>query len=140
MPDADPKIAAAIFSILDADTALSSLLSGPHEIHQDYAPEKAVLPYVVFSLHTGARTDRSFRGGHVRDQLWLVKGICRGRSATVARGIDFRCEQLLDEAEISLAAGRSLNMRREQDVSLPDADSGETIYQRGGLYRLRSTP
>lgn len=140
MPDADPRIAAAIFAVLDADPTLTALLSAPHEVHQDMAPEKAVLPYVVFMLHTGTRTERSFRAGHVRDQIWLVKGVCRGRSATAARKIDFRCEQLLDEVDIPLSSGRSLNMRREQDVSLPDADSGETIYQRGGLYRLRSEP
>lgn len=140
MPEADPRIAAAIFAFLDADATLAALLSAQHGIHQDYAPEGAEPPYVIFTLHSGTRTDRGMHGTHVRDQLWQVKGICRGKSPSAARAIDFRCEQLLDEADIPLSSGRTMNMRREQDISLPAVDSGETVYQRGGLYRLRSEP
>lgn len=140
MPDTDPLIEAAIFGVLDSDMTLAALLSAAHEVHQDFAPERAQLPYVIFTLHTGNRTERGMHGTFVRDQLWLVKGVCRGKSPTAARDIDFRCEQLLDEADIPISAGRTLNMRREQDVRLAAPDSGETIYQRGALYRLRSEP
>lgn len=140
MPEAAPQIEAAIFGLLDSDPTLAALLSAPHEIHQDYAPERAQLPYVIFTLHTGNRTERAMHGSYVLDQLWLVKGICRGKSPTPARKIDFRCEQLLDEVTIPLGSGQSLNMRREQDVRLAKPDYGETVYQRGALYRLRSVP
>lgn len=136
----DPEIAAAIQGVLDGNAALAALLSAPHAIFQDYAPENSELPYVIFTLHTGTRTERGMHGSHIRDQLWLVKGICRGKSAAPARQIDFRCEQLLDETEFAVASGRVLNLRREQDISLSQPDSGETIYQRGGLYRFRSEP
>lgn len=136
----DPQIASAVYDLLSADATLTALLSSPEAIYQDYAPENAQLPYVIFCEHTGTRTGRGFRGTYVRDQLWLVKGICRGKSPTAARKIDFRCEQLLDEVDLLVAAGRSMNLRREQDISLAQADSGETVYQRGGLYRLQSEP
>jgi hypothetical protein len=139
-PSADPEVARAIFAVLDADAELAGLLSVPHAIFQDFAREGARLPYVIFSLHTGPRTARGMHGSFLREQLWLVKGVCRGKSPTVARKIDFRCEQLLDEVQFPIASGRLLNSQRERDVATAQVDSGEVVYQRGGMYVVTSEP
>jgi hypothetical protein len=135
MSTPDP-VRAALYAFLDADAALGNLLTG---IHYGEAPESAKHPYTIFSRlsNVPSWSYRSF----ARDQLWLVKGVCRGSAPTAAEAIDARCEELLNEAELAIAGSRCLDVRREAGIpDLPKVDAGEIVFSVGGLYRIWSMP
>lgn len=124
----------AIFQLLSNDTELHALLSAPDAVYPDFAPEGAVYPYVIFGPLPGVLSwaFRSF----ARNQLWLVKGVCRGGDAEPARAIDARCEKLLNDAQLVIEGSHLLYLRRESDVPQSEIDGGDLITESGGLYRV----
>ena len=135
-PEPDP-IRAALGAYLSGDDELMAIATG---VHEEVAPAKAVYPYVIFARQAPGRLIWSMRD-YFREQLWLVKGICRGSDAAPAESIDRRCEALLRDADLIIAGGRLMDLRRESDMlPLGRPDNGEVVYHRGGLYRLQVEP
>jgi hypothetical protein len=135
MSTPDP-VRAALYAFLDADATLGDLLTG---IHYGEAPEDAKHPYAIFA-RTSNVSSWSYRT-FARNQLWLVKGVCRSGPPTAAEAIDARCEELLNDAELAIDGSQCLYVRREAGIpDLPEIDAGETIFSVGGLYRIWSMP
>jgi hypothetical protein len=118
----DP-IREALFALLDGDAELAGLLSEPHAIFHLRAPASAEFPYAIFHKQSGLPI-RAMGGGGFKNQLWLVKGLCRGGDQEEAEAIDERCEALLDNATFDIAGFELLSMERETDVPYPEDDSG----------------
>lgn len=131
--DADP-IRVALFGVLNGDDELKALATGG--IHHQRAPEGTTGPYAIFHKQSGVAI-WSMRDVS-QDELWLVKGLCRGGDAEEAEAIDARCEALLNDATFEIAGFDLLGIRRESDVAYPEDDGGETIFHVGGLYRLNT--
>jgi hypothetical protein len=135
----DP-IRAALDGVLHGDAELSSLVTGTDEggVFHLRAPADAEFPYVIFHKQSGLPT-RSF-GDAAVNQLWLVKGLCRGGDQGEAEAIDARCEELLDKQHFEIDGFDLIGCQRETDVPYPEDDSGETIFHIGALYRVQALP
>jgi Protein of unknown function (DUF3168) len=129
----DP-IRAAIFAVLDGDPTLSELATGVHHLR---APAEAEFPYAIFNKQSGLPI-RAMGTVAFVNQLWLVKGLCRGGDQGEAEAIDARCETLLDGADLDIEGFNLLACERETDVIFPEDDAGETIFHVGALYRIRA--
>lgn len=135
-PQPDP-VRKALYQHLSADAALVELASGG--IHYGEAPAGTPYPFALFDLHSSGLV-WSMRSAF-RDELWVVKGVCRGRDAEEAESINARSIQLLTDPDLLIADHTLLYLRLEGGMPpLHEPDNGETIYQAGGLYRLKAEP
>lgn len=127
----------AIFEALDGDVALEDLVED--RIFHKVAPQGSTYPFVVFGKQAGT-PQRTFRGPAVRSDLWMVKGVDRGPSASAAEEVDAALEAVLDDAELSVAGAELLYLRRESDLDYTEVLDGETFHHVGGLYRVVVEP
>ena len=134
VPAEDP-IRVALASYLASDAALMSLATGVHHLR---APAEAEFPYVIFNMQSG-QPRWSMRDASNND-LWLVKGLCRGGDQGPAEAIDARCAALLDHPSFPIAGFDLLGVQRETAVRYPEDDAGETIFHVGSLYRVQTFP
>lgn len=125
----------ALYEWLSADETLGALLSAADAIFPEEAPEGTEYPFIVYQQMSGV-VERAFRGNKARNQIWLVKGICRGGDPEPAEAIDRRLETLLDDASLPLEGRRLIGLLREADAPGHEIDGGELITYRGGLYRV----
>lgn len=131
------SVATAVYERLSEDSTLTALLATPESVFQHFAPEEAKDPYVLFNLHSGVQT-WSFRNFY-RNQLWVVKGICRGGDSTPAEQINARLETLLDDAPLAIGE-HLIYWRRENDINYGEIDGGTLVSHCGGLYRAYTEP
>jgi Protein of unknown function (DUF3168) len=136
MADYTDPIRAALFAALDEDDAMSGLATGVYHLR---APADAVFPYCVFNKQSGLPI-RAMGTVAFVNQLWLVKGLCRGGDQGEAEAIDARCKALLDGADLAIDGFNPPTIERETDVIYPEDDDGETLFHVGALYRLRAQP
>jgi hypothetical protein len=129
---ADP-VRAAIFTCLSGDATLKGLLSDPAAIFHRQAEQGAEPAYVIFQRQAG--TVQGVFGPGNEQAVWLVKGICRGESATRAEEIDARCQVLLDRVRLSTAGG-TLTVLRESAVDYGENVNGDQWHHVGSNYRL----
>jgi hypothetical protein len=129
-------IRTALYGLLSADDTLKALAAGG--IHHQRAPEGTTGAYCIFHKQSGAEVWSM--ADAFKNQLWLVKGVCRGGDAEEAEAIDERCTELLNDGLISIESHATMYLRRESDVDYPQDDDGETIFHVGALYRLMAEP
>lgn len=127
----------AIFEALDGDVPLEDLVED--RIFHQVAPQGSGYPFVVFAKQSGV-PEHTFRGPAVRSDLWMVKAVDRGPSATVAEEVDSALETVLADAELSVAGAELLYLRRETDLDYAEVLDGETFHHCGGVYRVMVDP
>lgn len=137
MPD---PIRAAIYQLLAGDGTLTALLATATSIYDERARQGSERPYIVFGRPSQVRTARTFGGGHVDSDLWQVKAVSEGGSASAAEAIDSRIADLLDGAELTIAGRDSLWVAREAGIRFPEDADQATLWHCGGRYRLLSHP
>ena len=126
----------ALRTALSSDPELVALLSAPTAVYHRTAPQSAREPLVIFAKSSGIEV-LAFKDGGFKDQLWTVKGVCRGGDAEQAEAIDDRCAELLQNAELDISGGRTLSLFRVSDVDYGEGDKGaDQIHHVGGIYRL----
>jgi Protein of unknown function (DUF3168) len=134
----DP-IRVAIVQHLLATPAVTSLLGAPNNVFHGTAPAKATPPYVV--LHRQAGTPEwTFDGPPLENDLWTIKGICRGSSAGQADAIDAALVAALTDAALPVAGYALLYLRWESKVGYPERDDGEIWHHSGRIYRVKVDP
>lgn len=134
----DP-VRAAIASRLLATPAVTSLLGAANNVFHRVAPRAAIPPYVVF--HRQAETDNwTFAGQPLERDLWTVKAICRGSSATQAEDIAKAITAALNDAPITVDGYALLNLRRESKVDYGERDGEETWHHCGAIFRVDIDP
>lgn len=131
----DP-IREAISAVLTADSELATLTTG---IHHRKAPPGSQEPYCVFFKQAGTDA-QALSGPALRNQLWAVKGVCRGGEAEAAEDIDQRLQELLDGAPLDVDGMEGLYLQRESDIEFGQDDAGEVIHHAGGSYRVIVDP
>jgi len=127
---------------LVADATLKALLAKPDAIYHAFAPEGAQYPYVIFNAQTPDMPLLSMgKKPALIEYLWLVKGVVRGTKADAAEDIDARCTELLNDAPLTIEGKTLLYVLRESGMPpYSEVDSGEPIFHRGGLYRIKVEP
>jgi len=132
---------AAIYTTLQAGTALTALLAGttsafPMNIYHLQAQDNAPLPYVVFSIQAGG--DENQTPKRRKNNLLYIRGYS-DTSAANAGSIDTEIDALLNGQAITSAGWANIYTRRENDIELiENLPSGEKIYCMGGFYRMRN--
>lgn len=130
----------ALYERLVADAVLTSMLSSSTAVYHGTAPQTAAFPFVTFQRPSGLPVWQ-FQGAHHQNDLWIVKGVSRGSSATLAEDIDKRIDVVLTDAPLVIAGGVLLGIWRELDVpAYPETESGEQYWHAGAQYRLVSQP
>lgn len=129
-------INAAIYTTLQAGTALTTLLAGTTSIYHLQAPDNSTLPYVVFSIQAGG--DENQTPKRRKNNLLYIRGYS-DISAASAGSIDTEIDALLDSKTISVSGWANIWTKRENDIELiENLPSGEKIYCMGGFYRMRN--
>jgi hypothetical protein len=126
---------AALYGRLAGDATLVALLAaGTLSIFADSAPDNAVLPFVVFSHHSGV--ELSLQAHRDPDELLYVRAFAG--SPLLAGSIDARLDQLLHFQPLTVAGFTNIWLARETDVSLTEKDAARvTTWNVGALYRSK---
>lgn len=134
----DP-IRVAIVQHLLATSAVTNLLGAPGNVFHGVAPANATPPYVV--LHRQAGTPEwAFAGPPMEDDLWTIKGICRGSSAGQADDIDAALVATLTDAALSVSGYALLYLRWESKIGYPERDDATLWHHAGRIYRVKVDP
>jgi len=128
-------IRTALYSALNVSAVTSLLPSGSAGLVHGVAPPTALYPICLFQEQASTSTLRM--GGNAFDSdLWVVKGISKATSASLAEDIDNAVRTLLDFGTLSITGGTLMHMARESGVSYAET-SGEIQYRHhGSLYRV----
>lgn len=124
-----------LFETLTGDAALTAAVGS--RVYSDLAPDKAAMPYVVFSMQTA---DRDVQGiGTERflvQPVYLVKAVGAGVSYEPLEAIADRIDAVLQGGAGSVTGGLIHACIREQMVRYPEVDAGQQFRHLGGLYRI----
>lgn len=125
----------ALWRALSDDDDLTGLLSNPGAIYHQYAPERSGTPFIVFSKSSGT-PQWSFAGDPIDHDVWLIKAIDRGGSASAAEDIAREVDRILNRADLDIDGRATLHVLRQSDVDYAEIDAGRVFHHVGGLYRI----
>lgn len=128
-------VRAGIYTKLNVSAVTTLLGSGSASLVYGVAPPTASFPICVFSKQSDVST-HTFGGQAFDNDLWLVKGISRSTSPSVAEDIDAVVRTLLDFDTLTITGGQSLYLARESGVSYVETDGDQTYQHVGALYRV----
>lgn len=129
----------AIYGVLVTDVTLTGLLSNPEAIFHQQAPQDAEFPFVAF--HKQAGTPRwQFDAAHIQNDLWTVKGISLGASASIVEDIAARIDLVLTDAALPVTGRSLLYLRRQSDVDYVETSGADTFRHCGAQYRVVTEP
>lgn len=119
--------------------ALFELLNGGLDVpvHHKVAPQGSQPPYVVFHRVPGAAIN-TFGGDPAERDIWVVRAVCKGASATPAEALAAEVQTLLHRATLSSGARTAVAIF-ETPVDYPEQDGGTTHHHVGGQYRVTTT-
>lgn len=132
----DKAIRQALYQQLNVASVTTALGSGSASLVHGQAPASANYPLCVFNKQSGRPDLRGFGGNDARNQLWLVKGVVRATSASVAEDIDKAANDRLHNATLTVTGGTSLYLAREGDINYPEVVGDQTYWHVGALYRV----
>ena len=125
----------AIYSKLNAATALTNLLAGTTSIYYEQAPDETTFDYVVFSHQAGGPNNDY--AGDSRDQLVFVRGYSTTGPAA-AGTIDNQISTLLHRGSVNVSGYVNYWTAREEDIDLVEvAPNGKKVWMAGAVYRIR---
>lgn len=128
-------IRTALYTKLNVSAVTSLLPSGSAGLVHGVAPSSATYPICVF--HQQASTSTLRMGGNAYDSdIWLVKGVSKASSASLAEDIDNEVRTLLDFGTLTVTGGTLMHMARESGVSYTETDGDIQYRHQGSLYRL----
>lgn len=132
----DKAVRQALYVKLNVSAVTSQLGSGSASLVHGSAPPTAAYPLCVFNKQSGVNDHRVFGGDDARNTLWLVKGVARATSASVAEDIDKAVNDLLHFGDLTITAADDMYLARESDINYSETSGDQTFWHVGGLYRL----
>lgn len=132
----DKAIRQGIYQRLNVAGVTALLGSGSASLVHGQAPASATYPLCVFNKQSGRADMQGLTGQPARNHLWLVKGVVRATSASVAEDIDKAAHDRLHHASLTITGGDSSYLAREGDVNYPEVVGDQTYWHVGGIYRL----
>jgi len=125
----------ALYQRLNVASVTTLLPNGSAGIVHGVAPAGSTFPLCVFNKQAATTTNR-MGGEAFKSHLWLVKGVCKGASASAAEDIDKAVNDLLHFGDLSITGADDMCLARESDVEYVEV-SGDTQFRHvGSLYRL----
>lgn len=128
------ELNAAIYSQLKGGTALVTALGGT-AIYHLRAPEKAPLPYVVFSWQGGG--DLNIDPNTTNETVQFIR--CYAAADAQAGTIDGLIKNLLHRQGLTVTGYNTVWCWREGDYETVETTAGVNTYTQGGFYRIRIT-
>jgi len=129
------ELAGAMYTRLSGGTALTDLLASTTSIYHGRVPDGASFPYVVFNLQGGG--DENIVPSRMKNLVLYVRGYSKTSQAS-AGSIDAQIDTLLHGQTLSVSGWVNFWTARESDLSgFEPMPNGETIWNAGGMYRIR---
>jgi hypothetical protein len=125
----------ALYQKLNVSSVTNLLGGGSASLVHAVANPQATFPLCVFQEQS-ARSVLRMGGNAFDSQLWLVKGVVRATSASVAEDIDKAVRDLLDFGTLTITGGTLLALTRESAVSYSETQGDVQYRHHGSLYRL----
>lgn len=123
----------ALYSRLAANGTITAALGGS-AIFQGIAPDGQALPYLIFSLQSGAM-DNICPSELINDVVYIR---AFANAFPQAGSIDAMVAADLHDGSISVTGYQNFWLMRESGVALPErGEDGKIIWQAGGMYRVR---
>lgn len=122
-----------IYSTLSGDATLSGL--APGGVWRGVAPAGTTGVYVVFNS-MGESDQYALAARAFTESDYQIKALAPGESALPAWTAAERIEYLLTDKALAMPSGRLMACRRNQVVSMTEADGGEQYQHAGGIYRI----
>jgi hypothetical protein len=132
----DTAVRQAIYQKLNVSSVTSLLGSGSASLVHAEAPPTANFPLCMFNKQSGITDHMAMGGTHMNSHLWLVKGVTRAPSASLAEQIDKAAYDLLHFGSLTITGADDLMVSRESDVNYSEIDGDTKYWHVGGLYRL----
>lgn len=126
----------AIYEKLNVASLTTLLASGSAGIVHAVAPPSAAYPLCVFQKQAGLVDQLAMGGDAAKNQLWVVKGVVRGTSQSVAEDIDKATTDLLHFGSLNISGADDMYLAREGDVEYPEVSGDAQFRHVGGIYRL----
>jgi hypothetical protein len=130
----------AIYEYLADDDVLADIATGVFHlrVNRSEDDDEVDYPVVIFQKTSGQTQHYTFSKDDppTDNQLWLVKGV---GSSSQAEAIDERCQEILQDAPISIPGRTVFFLIRDSDMPpYRDDTAGETSVHIGSVYRLVS--
>lgn len=132
-------VRAAIFAKLaDSDDLVDALADGADGICHRAADTDIVPPFVI--MHKQAGTPSRFMRNDtvLENELWLVKGVCRGETGEDAEAIHELIIDALDNRNIEIDGHVAIKLLRTEDIDYGEISDGDQWHHVGALYRVTS--
>jgi len=133
------SVRAALYAALVGDPELVAMLGDPlggqPSIFHQVAPLAAGFPVVIFAKQAG-NPRWTFAGPPTDSELWMVKAINEGESASAAETIAGEIDRVLTDAALTIDGRGLLWLRRESDVDYLEQSGPDLYHHVGGIYRL----
>lgn len=133
------EIRRSLYQTLTSTPAITGLLAASDGVYHQRIPQDAALPAIVFHKQAGTPVWQ-MSSAHIQNDLWLVKAVTVGASATVAEDIAAAVDQTLTDATIAITGQHRLAIYRESDVDYPETDGADVYRHCGALYRIVTQP
>lgn len=125
----------ALYQALNVASVTTHLGSGSASLVHEVAPPSASYPLCLFNRQSDTSTLR-FGGNAFDNQVWQVKGIVRGSSASTAEDIDKAVRDLLDFGTLTISGGSLMFMARISGFEYAENEGDEVYRHAGSLYRV----
>lgn len=133
----DTAVRQAIYQKLNTASVTTLLGSGSASLVHGEAPPTAQFPLCVFHKQSGITDMLSMGGAHANNHLWLVKGVVRASSASVAESVDKAAFDLLHFGDLTITGATDTYLSRESDLNFSETVGDQKYWHVGGIYRLR---
>lgn len=125
----------ALYERLNVVSVTSQLGSGSASLVYEIAPPSASYPLCVFARQSDVSTLR-FGGNAFDSQIWMVKGVVRGGTPSVAEDIDKAVRDLLDFGSLTISGGSLMHLARLDGLGFTETVGDQTYRHVGSSYRL----
>lgn len=125
----------ALFGRLSSTAAVTALLSGTAAIYHLRAPNNAGYPYIVFSIQGGG--DENDTANRTKNLVLFIRAYS-GVSAKQAGSVDAQIDAALHLTPLTVSGWTDFWLAREEDLEAVESEpDGQSIYMKGGFYRVR---
>jgi len=128
-------IRSALYQALNVSGVTTQLGSGSASLVHGVSPPSSDYPICLFNRQSDV-SRLNFGGNAFDEQLWLVKGVVRATSASIAEDIDKAVRDILDFGTLTVTGGTLLFLARTSGVEYTETDGDQTYRHAGSIYRL----
>lgn len=125
----------ALYAKLNVAAVTTLLDAGSASLFHAVAPPNSGFPFVIFNKQSGRPSPRTLTT-ELEDELWLVKGVTRGKKSGPAEDIAKAVDDALDLSTLSITGATSLYVARVSDVDYIETDDDDQYRHHGAVYRL----